>query len=296
MKIRDLHLFLHLCETHNFNTTAKANYISPSTLSRQIQRLEQKLGQSLFIRDNRTVQITEAGMIFKLFANQTIQSYKQLEQTFKANATHLVGELRIFCSVTAAYSHLPEILDSFRASYPAVDITLTTGDAADAVMKIQNNEADLVIAGRPKQLPAGIEFTKIGEIEMALYIPKLRTYFSERLHHPKPDWKHIPFILPQHGPSRRKIDRWFTQQKLYQPYIYATVAGHEAIAPMVALGCGVAFLPKVVVENCPERIQQRIIEWPTNAITCFDIGVCVQKKQLANKIIAAFWQKLDCVD
>ncbi|MCO6523646.1 MAG: HTH-type transcriptional activator IlvY, partial [Candidatus Schmidhempelia sp.] len=92
--------------------------------------------------------------------------------------------------------------------------------------------------------------------------------------------------------SRRNIDRWFNQQKLYQPHIYATVAGHEAIAPMVALGCGVAFLPKVVVENCPERIQQRIIEWSTNINTCFDIGVCVQKKQLTNKIIAAFWQQL----
>ncbi|MCO6524626.1 MAG: LysR family transcriptional regulator, partial [Candidatus Schmidhempelia sp.] len=55
MKIRDLQLFLHLCETNNFSTTAKAMYISPSTLSRQIQRLEDKLGQTLFIRDNRSV-------------------------------------------------------------------------------------------------------------------------------------------------------------------------------------------------------------------------------------------------
>ncbi len=51
------------------------------------------------------------------------------------NGPSLSGELRLFCSVTAAYSHLPPILDRFRAEHPQVEIKLDTGDAADAVEK-----------------------------------------------------------------------------------------------------------------------------------------------------------------
>lgn len=44
MDLRDLKLFLHLAESHHFGRTAKAMHVSPSTLSRQIQRLEEILG------------------------------------------------------------------------------------------------------------------------------------------------------------------------------------------------------------------------------------------------------------
>ncbi|VFS46311.1 DNA-binding transcriptional regulator IlvY [Budvicia aquatica] len=65
----------------------------------------------------------------------------------------------------------------------------------------------------------------------------------------KPDWANIPFILPEHGPTRRRIDQWFRRYHISNPQIYATVAGHEAIVSMVALGCGIALIPSVVLDN-----------------------------------------------
>ncbi|STL47420.1 DNA-binding transcriptional regulator IlvY [Escherichia coli] len=90
-------------------------HVSPSTLSRQIQRLEEDLGQPLFVRDNRTVTLTEAGEELRVFAQQTLLQYQQLRHTIDQQGPSLSGELHIFCSVTAAYSHLPPILDRFRA-------------------------------------------------------------------------------------------------------------------------------------------------------------------------------------
>lgn len=129
MDLRDLKLFLHLAESHHFGRTAKAMHVSPSTLSRQIQRLEEILGQPLFLRDNRTVQLTDAGEQLKEFAQQTLLQYQQLKHSLGQHGPSLSGELRLFCSVTAAYSHLPPILDRFRAQHPLVEIKLTTGDA-----------------------------------------------------------------------------------------------------------------------------------------------------------------------
>ncbi len=104
MDLRDLKMFLHLAESRHFGRSARAMHVSPSTLSRQIQRLEEDLGQPLFVRDNRTVTLTEAGEELRVFAQQTLLQYQQLRHTLDQQGPSLSGELHLFCSVTAAYS------------------------------------------------------------------------------------------------------------------------------------------------------------------------------------------------
>lgn len=89
MDIRELRLFLHLAESCHFGKTAAAMYISPSTLSRQIQRLEESLGHPLFLRDNRTVQLTAAGEQLKKFAQETVLQYQQLQHALNHQSPSL---------------------------------------------------------------------------------------------------------------------------------------------------------------------------------------------------------------
>ncbi|PLV60594.1 HTH-type transcriptional activator IlvY [Erwinia sp. B116] len=293
MDLRDLKLFLHLADSRHFGRSARAMHVSPSTLSRQIQRLEEDLGQTLFLRDNRTVTLTDAGERLRLFAQQTLLQYEQMRHALGQNGTSLSGELKLFCSVTAAYSHLPPILDRFRAEHPLVEIKLTTGDAADAMEKVQSGEADIAIAGRPESLPASVGFMPLGLIPLVLIAPALPCAVRSLATQPKPDWAQIPFILPDQGPARRRIDLWFRHRRIANPQIYATVSGHEAIVSMVALGCGIALLPDVVLENSPEPIRNRILELEdVEMVAPFELGVCVQKKRLTEPLIDAFWKLL----
>lgn len=296
MDIHDLKCFLHLAQTLHFGNSAQALYMSASTLSRQIQRLEDEVGEPLFLRDNRRVELTQAGKILQQFAQNTVWEYEQLRHQLdyqrQIDQTILTGELRIFCSVTAAYSHLPSILDRFRAAYPAVEIKLTTGDAADALEKVTTNEADLGIAGQPSHLPNTILFHKIGDIDLVLIAPNMQGSLRDSLQQTTIDWSKIPFILPEHGPSRKRVDQWFKQQKITHPHIYATVAGHEAIVPMVALGCGVAIIPEVVLDNSPDTMKARVTKIAVPELTAFDLGICVQKKRLNESLIEAFWAVL----
>ncbi len=173
MDLRDLKMFLHLAESRHFGRSARAMHVSPSTLSRQIQRLEEDLGQPLFVRDNRTVTLTEAGEELRIFAQQTLLQYQQLRHSIDQQGPSLSGELHIFCSVTAAYSHLPPILDRFRAAHPSVEIKLTTGDAADAMEKVVTGEADLAIAGKPETLPGAVAFSMLENLAVVLIAPAL---------------------------------------------------------------------------------------------------------------------------
>lgn len=293
MDLRDLKLFLHLADSRHFGRTARAMHVSPSTLSRQIQRLEEDIGQTLFLRDNRTVTLTDAGERARQFAQQTLLQYQQLRHAIGHNGPSLSGELRLFCSVTAAYSHLPPILDRFRAEHPMVEIKLTTGDAADAMEKVQSNDADLAIAGRPESLPASIDFTPLGLIPLILIAPALPCPVRTQATQEMPAWTEIPFILPDQGPARRRIDLWFRRHRITAPQIYATVSGHEAIVSMVALGCGIALLPAVVLENSPDPVRNRVLVLDhVESVEPFELGVCVQKKRLDEPLLSAFWQQL----
>ncbi|MFP1780801.1 HTH-type transcriptional activator IlvY [Lonsdalea quercina] len=292
MDLRDLKLFLHLVDSHHFGHTAKAMHISPSTLSRQIQRMEEDIGQALFLRDNRTVRLTEAGEHLKIFAQQTLLQYQQMQLAMSQHGQSLSGELRVFCSVTGAYSHLPTILDRFRARHPLVEIKLTTGDAADAVDKVRSNVADLSIAGHPETLPPSMVFIPIGNIRIALVIPTMPCPVQVQMQDPDPDWAQVPFILPQYGPVRKLTERWFRHQKIANPLIYATVAGHEAMVSMVAVGCGVALVPDVVLENSPDPVRKRVFVLQEQILEPIPLGICMQKKRLSEPLIAAFWETL----
>jgi len=293
MDLRDLKMFLHLADSRHFGRSARAMHVSPSTLSRQIQRLEEHLNQPLFVRDNRTVTLTEAGEQLRQFAQQTMLQYQQMRHTLGQQGPSLSGELHLFCSVTAAYSHLPPILDRFRAEHPSVEIKLTTGDASDAVEKVDSNEADIAIAGKPETLPPGVAFSMLEDLAVVLIAPALPCPVRTQVQQPEPDWTKVPFILPEQGPVRRRIELWFRSKKITNPFIYATVAGHEAMVSMVALGCGIALIPEIVLENSPEPVRNRVLIMDRNDENMpFELGVCAQKKRLNEPLISAFWKLL----
>ena len=61
MDIRAITIFNHLAHSLHFGRTSRACNLSPSALTRTIQRIEEELGQPLFQRDNRTVTLAPAG-------------------------------------------------------------------------------------------------------------------------------------------------------------------------------------------------------------------------------------------
>lgn len=265
--------------------------MSASTLTRHIQRLEEELGQPLLLRDNRQVRLTEAGEKFLEFAKQSWTEWRHLQQRLAPNQAELEGELKVFCSVTAAYSHLPAILERFRQQHPKVEIKLNTGDPAQAVNIMQSFEADVSLTGKPEHLPNNIAFHPIDDIYLSVIAPRVACQATECLRRQPVDWNEMPFILPADGPVRKRAERWFKELKIKEPKIYATVAGHEAIVPMVALGCGVALLPDVVIKHSPMYNQVSYLNLPS-PITPFELGVCVRQKRLQEPLIHAFWKLL----
>lgn len=289
MNIRDLQLFLHLAKTLNFARTSAACHISPSSLSRVIQRLESELGQSLFHRDNRRVVLTVSGQEFREYADEAVNQWLAIKDSLAQQDELLAGEISLFCSVTASYSFLYDLLSQFRLEHPNIEIKLHTGDTATVIDRISNEQEDVGIAAIPKRPPAHLAVQEITRTPLVFIKPKDNLHAMPGLGAGgEMDWQQVPMILSETGLARERVDQWFRDQKI-KPNIYAQVAGNEAIVSMVSLGFGIGLVPKLVVDNSPleDRIEQ-LARQP--ALEDFSIGVCTLKRKLSNPLIKAFWE------
>ena len=288
MDFRSLSIFLHLAQSLHFGRTSQACNLSPSALTRTIQRMEEELDTTLLYRDNRTVRLTREGNILKHFAEEWEQRWRDLQRSLEKEDV-LRGSLALYCSVTAANTFLPTILGVFRQAHPQVQIKLQTGDAAEALSKLDAGQAEITIAALPDHLPPTVAFIRLGETPL-VFIDSVNTQHLSGRKGQGLDWRTTPLIVPDQGLSRVRLDRWFRRHNLPMN-IYAQVAGNEALLTMVSLGFGVGVVPQLVLEKSPLKDRVRIVtEAPT--LSPFIIGACVLKKHLRIPVIAAFWSSI----
>ncbi len=292
MEIRELQLFLHLCRSLHFGKTSREHHLSPSSLTRVIQKLEHEVGAPLFERDSRTVRLTPAGELCRHYATETLERWETLLRNVHQTSNVLAGRLSIFCSVTASYSFLHALLDQMRARYPDVEIQLHTGDTALSIQRVLDENEDIGIAARPEHLPEKLVFRDIRRSPLIFIAPRasspLRDWLDECLRAGQPlPFAELPMILSEAGIARERVDRWFQEQGI-RPNIYAQVGGNEAIVSMVSLGFGLGVVPQLVVENSPMRSKIEILD-VSPQLEPFTIGVCALRRKLGHPLVRAFW-------
>lgn len=285
MNIRELKLFRHLASTLHFGKTSQACNITPSGLTRAMQRLEQELKQQLFYRTKRSVRLTPAGEKFREYAEETINRFSELQHKLADDDT-LHGELSLFCSVTAILSILPGIVSRFREYHPEVQIHLETGDAANAITKLHNGEADISVAALPDELPPSLEFIELLKTPL-IFIGPAGNSTAIVQKNQEIDWQFTPIIVAERGLSRDRINSWFSKKRI-RPNIYSQVAGNEAIIAMVAMGCGVGLVPELVLEQSVLKDRVRVLV-TDHELKPFTVGICTAMKNKRNPVIEAFW-------
>ena len=284
MDIAKLKLFCALANSLHFGRAANSCHVSPSTLSRNIKQLEDDLGVQLFERDNRSVALTHEGKSYLQFAREVLQQWETYQESLLAQADQLHGQLSIYCSVTASYSFLYDILTEFRVKHPGIAIKLHTGDPAQSIERVQAGNEDIAIAATPEKLPLGVSFKSIAHSPLVFICAKQQQEWNDA------DWNRIPIIIPEEGLARERLNQWFDNNKV-TPNIYAEVKGNEAIVSMVSLGFGVGVLPKIVVDNSPLAEQVELFKSQPD-LGPYSMGICVMEKRLKSPILAAFWGQL----
>lgn len=282
MEIQSLQLFLGLCRNLHYGKTADEFHITPSALSRTIKRLEEAVDHRLFERDNRSVALTPQGEIFREFAAETLSRFERMRVDLGLSEDRLRGTLTLFASVTASQTFLPEVLSRFRARYPDVQLQLETGYAVSAIQRLRDG-VDVVVAALPLTPMEGFEQRIIMSIPMLTVAPADLAFDAG-------DWSRVPLILPSAGQARDNVDSWLRQQRI-KPNIYTEVQGNEATLSLVALGCGIGFVPELVLAESPLAARIQVID-DGPKLENFHVGFCTRTRSLDSPLVRALWDSI----
>ncbi|WP_374334483.1 LysR family transcriptional regulator [Leeia sp.] len=128
LTLQALQLFVHVAEHGSFASAASRFGLTPSTVTRQIQQLEQQLDSRLLHRSTRSVALTEAGRHFLPHALAMLDAFESGSAVLNRFAQQPSGILRLTAPHTLTNLYLAPALPSFLERYPQVKLDLQQTD------------------------------------------------------------------------------------------------------------------------------------------------------------------------
>lgn len=286
MDNRELEIFLVVAEQLHFGRASQICALSPSALTRTIQRLEEQLEQKLFIRDNRTVRLSAAGEQFRNYALDNLLRWRNFKQELRTEPS-VAGSLSIYASITAVYSILPQVLEEYRHRYPQVQLELTTGAAEQALAQLRNGEINLAVAALPSTKQPQLNTLPLVNTPLIFIAPANIDPELDPRQEGSLDLSTADLVLPQHGLSRSRLDQWLKHNGV-NPNISSEVSGNEALIALVSLGGGIGIVPQLVWESSPLRNKVRVIR-DAPQLEAYQVGLCCSRSALQVPSVRAFW-------
>ncbi len=245
MELRQLETFRTAARTLSFTRTAEQLSYAQSSVSAQMQALEEELGVLLFDRLGRRIQLTDQGRQLLDYAERILQLTREARACL-ADPQKPAGELRIGAPETLCVYRLAALLRPFHDRYPEVRVTLHPS------MAYQWQE-DL----REGLLDAAIEFTVSEQIEGFETEPLIREEMILATYPDHPlagaaaveptDLRHETLLLPEPGANYRVMFERFLHKHGVRPDDVLDFMSIEAIKQCVVGGMGITFLPGVAV-------------------------------------------------
>ncbi len=282
INLHSLRLFVTLAEQLHFRKTSERHHVTVSTLTRTLQQLEKEAGVVLFDRNNRHVALTDYGIRFLQFAKHTLDSYEHLQVALHPHhLEHIKGDIKLYSTVTAAYSILPPLIKGFRERYPLIMTYLETGAANNSSARLKKGEVDFSIGIISSPLDAEVLCCKVLETPLVFVVPQ-----GQECQNPQ----EFPLIFPEQGDLATRIRVYLNRHHWHNP-IHSYVEGHEAILAMVSAGLGAAILPEIVIEHShlQATVAKVLLEHP---LPVLNIGVFVKAASLVSPVKRIFWDYL----
>ena len=122
--IRELGFFLRVSEEESFSAAARSLDLDPSTISKVIQRLENRLGVRLFHRTSRVLQLTQEGERFLAAAQKVMQALEEAEASVSPAVTEASGVLRISSTAAFARRRLAPLIPPLVQAHPLLRVEI----------------------------------------------------------------------------------------------------------------------------------------------------------------------------
>jgi LysR family cyn operon transcriptional activator len=255
METRHLRYFLAVADTQHMTRAAEQVHVTQSTLSHQIRQLEELLGTVLFDRVGRGIQLTQAGEVFRSFAQRALKEIADGAMALSELDNLVRGHLRIGVIHTFNSTLIPPVMSGFVTAYPNVHVTVEEMTALAIEQSIMEGEIDFGIAFAPcthEELEAEVLF----EEELVLITHK-------------DTFEHVKKSIPASGLAKLKLallTKGFMTRRLIDEAFGQYTGGNlvlemnsiHALLNTVRTGVLSTILSDRTIGNDPELVKTRI--------------------------------------
>lgn len=243
MEIRNLMTFLRVAELQNFTRAAEQLGYSQSTVTVQIQQLEQELNIKLFERIGKQISVTEKGWEVFQYAKEIRNLTEKITYTAREQ-NHIKGKICIGVIESLLCSAMPEILSEFHKKYTDVELIVKTNYVDILIEMMIHNEVDFIfVIDRPLYHKEWIKpYMKKEEI---LFFAPFGHSLTKKNTVSIQEILKQPFILTEKGISYRKeLDEYVEKNAVeFKPFL--EIGDTRIIVELLKKGQGISFLPKI---------------------------------------------------
>lgn len=245
MELHQLRYFVAVAETGGFSKAARVCFVAQPSLSQQIKKLEQELGQKLFERLGRTSVLTEAGRALLPRARLILKETGDIKAGIAEDISSGSGHLSVGLIPTIAPYLLPGTLKRFYESFPNAQISVNENLTERLIKSLVSLEIEMAVMSLPierKQISTEPLF------EDPLVIALSPGHELARSEHVNiDDLKDIPFIALDEEHCLGEQVNNFCYERQINPEIVCRTWNLSTIQHCVSFGNGVSLVPRMLV-------------------------------------------------
>lgn len=236
-------VFYHVASSLSFSEASKQLFISQSAVSQSIKTLEKKLGQPLFIRSTKKVQLTSAGKVLLKHIEPAMNLIQRGESQLLDSSTLGLGQLHIGASDTICRYFLVTYLKQFHKKFPTVPIKVTNATSLSCVDLLEQGKVDLIVTNFPnaKLNHSYIQKTVLNFSDVFIANPAFFNLKTQKVS--LADLKQYPILmLDRKSTTSEYLHNLFLQHQLeLVPEI--ELSSNDLLIDLAKIGLGIAFIP-----------------------------------------------------
>jgi len=247
MEMHQLRYFIAVAEEQNFTRAAEKCHVSQPSLSTQIQKLEGELGNRLFDRLGRRVELTPVGTVFEKRARTILMEADNALREAREIESEVKGSLRIGVTPTVAPFLLPPVIETCRSRYPELQIRIEENLRRTLLENLVNGRLEVVISSYSGKV-AQIDAEPILQEQLNLVVPRGHALASkERIS--ISDFKDESLIILGESSALGEKVMEFFERNDFEPKTAAYCSQVNTAVALVHSGIGLAILPEMARET-----------------------------------------------
>ncbi|BAZ44729.1 transcriptional regulator [Chondrocystis sp. NIES-4102] len=250
MRIEQLQAFIAITETGNFGQAAKKCGVTQSTISRQIQSLEQDLGLPLFHRSSQA-KLTVGGEKLLSRAQKICQEWQKATVELADLMAGKQPELCIAAIHSVCAHYLPPVLQQFCLDYPQVQLRVTALGSDRALKVLRDGLIDLAIVMNNRFLTSSseIELTVLYEEQIDVLMAANHPLSSLDKIPPLEIVKYPQIVFKDGYGMQRLVQEWFQEQNV-EIKTAMELNTLDAFRGVIRQGEMIALLPHKALIDC----------------------------------------------